>query len=95
MNSVTPDSGVHQASCHTVFAVPGVHNDHLFDALYRASDRMLVVGSGAQDASAEVLALAERLGSDQTPQGARLETTARSRPALSQSLGTDAVTSIA
>jgi len=27
----------------TVFAVPGVHNDHLFDALYRASNRIRVI----------------------------------------------------
>lgn len=27
----------------TVYAVPGVHNDHLFDALYRASDRIRVI----------------------------------------------------
>lgn len=28
---------------NTLYALPGVHNDHLFDALYRASDRIGVV----------------------------------------------------
>ena len=28
---------------HTVYALPGVHNDHLFDALHPASDRLRVV----------------------------------------------------
>jgi acetolactate synthase I/II/III large subunit len=28
---------------HTLYALPGVHNDHLFDALFRASDRIKVV----------------------------------------------------
>src|SRR4029077_4547533 len=27
----------------TLYALPGVHNDHLFDALYQASDRIKVV----------------------------------------------------
>src|SRR5262245_61136481 len=27
----------------TLYALPGVHNDHLFDALYKASDRIKVV----------------------------------------------------
>jgi acetolactate synthase I/II/III large subunit len=27
----------------TLYALPGVHNDHLFDALYKASDRIAVV----------------------------------------------------
>ena len=27
----------------TVYALPGVHNDHLFDALHAASDRLRVV----------------------------------------------------
>ena len=27
----------------TVYALPGVHNDHLFDAFQRASDRLAVV----------------------------------------------------
>ena len=28
---------------HTLFALPGVHNDHLFDAAHRAQDRMRVI----------------------------------------------------
>ena len=27
----------------TLYALPGIHNDHLFDALFRASDRIGVV----------------------------------------------------
>ena len=27
----------------TLYAVPGVHNDHLFDAAHRASDRFRVI----------------------------------------------------
>src|SRR6516165_7884982 len=36
----------------TVYALPGVHNDHLFDALYTASDRVKVVHPRHEQATA-------------------------------------------
>jgi acetolactate synthase I/II/III large subunit len=36
----------------TLYALPGVHNDHLFDALYKASDRIKVVHPRHEQATA-------------------------------------------
>ncbi len=36
----------------TLYALPGVHNDHLFDALYKASDRIRVVHPRHEQATA-------------------------------------------
>ena len=38
----TAEAAVTTLAAHgidTLYALPGVHNDHLFDALYKASDR--------------------------------------------------------
>ena len=36
----------------TLYALPGVHNDHLFDALYKASDRIAVIHPRHEQAAA-------------------------------------------
>jgi len=35
----------------TIYALPGVHNDHLFDAFQRAGDSVLLLGAGGSGAS--------------------------------------------
>jgi acetolactate synthase I/II/III large subunit len=37
---------------HTLYALPGVHNDHLFDALFQASDQIRVVHSRHEQGAA-------------------------------------------
>ena len=49
----------------TVYALPGVHNDHLFDALQRAGDNLLVVHARHEQGAAYMalgaaLAMAKR-----------------------------------
>src|SRR5580693_7055904 len=36
----------------TIYALPGVHNDHLFDALFKASDRIAVIHTRHEQGSA-------------------------------------------
>jgi len=47
----------------TIYALPGVHNDHLFDALFKASDRIGVVHTRHEQGSA-YMALGAALATD-------------------------------
>jgi acetolactate synthase I/II/III large subunit len=51
----TAEAAVATLAAHgidTLYALPGVHNDHLFDALYKASDRIKVVHPRHEQATA-------------------------------------------
>jgi len=47
----------------TIYALPGVHNDHVFDALFKASDRMRVVHTRHEQGAA-YMALGAALATD-------------------------------
>jgi len=65
-NMTTAEATVASLLAHgieTIYALPGVHNDHFFDALFKASDRMRVVHTRHEQGAA-YMALGAALATD-------------------------------